>query len=289
MAEYGWEMSRGRSRRQGAPPPGAGRRRHLRRPTPPPGWRYDREYEAGGERYEPWWGGGPGYTGGYGYEYRRHRESGGRRFGYRRTEPPWRSGRRRLRPSEEARGTPEAGWMGDEAWATFTGYDEEYTGGGYEREPRTTRRFRAARYGGEYDERAFAGPEYVERYPDVRYGHTPPDRWPGTGRDLDQLDEAERRMTDDEIRDAVLANMDEDAWIDPDRIEVDVEDGVVTLTGEVDDFMQARYAWDDAWESAGVRGVVNNLTVRTDIPRDEMELPQTAGSERRRGGRRRAG
>ena len=62
---------------------------------------------------------------------------------------------------------------------------------------------------------------------------------------------------------------------------------MVTLTGEVDDFMQARYAWDDAWESAGVRGVVNNLTVRTDVPRDEMDLPQTAGTERRRGGGRR--
>jgi len=286
MAEYGWEMSRGRSRRPGAPPPGAGRR-PLRRRMPPPGWRYDREYEAGGERYEPWWGGGPGFTGGYGYEYRRHRESGGRRIGYRYGEPTWRSGRRRLWPAEEARGMPEEGWMGDEAWATFTGYEQDYMGADYERGPRSTRRFRAVDYGEEYDRRAYAGPEYVERYPDVRYGHTPPDRWPGTGHDLDRMEEAERRMTDDEIRDAVLANMDEDPWIDPDRIEVDVEDGVVTLTGEVDDFMQARYAWDDAWESAGVRGVVNNLTVRTDVPRDEMDLPQTAGTERRREGRRR--
>lgn len=180
---------------------------------------------------------------------------------------------------------PEAGWMGDEAWATFTGYEQEYMGPEFERERRSTRRFRP--YGEEYDQRAFAGPEYLERYPDIPYGPTPPDRWPGTGHDLDHMDEAERRMTDDEIRDAVLANMDEDAWIDPDRIEVDVQEGVVTLTGEVDDFMQARYAWDDAWESAGVRGVVNNLTVRTDVPRDEMDLPQTAGTERRRGGGRR--
>lgn len=289
MAEYGWEMSRGRSRRQGAPPPGAGRRRPaLRRRMPPAGWRYDQEYEAGGERYEPWWGGGPGYTGGYGYEYRTHRESGGRRFGYRRGEPAWRSGRRRLRPTEGGRGMPEAGWMGDEAWSTFTGYDEEYMGTGYEREPgRSTRRFRPA----DYDERAFAGPEYAERYaPDIAYGHTPPDRWPGTGHDLDHLSEAERRMTDDEIREAVLTNLDEDGWIDPNRIDVDVADGVVTLTGEVEDFMEARYAWDDAWESAGVRGVVNNLTVRTDVPRDAMELPQTAGKQgERRGGRRRAG
>src|SRR5690606_9642771 len=76
MVQYGWEFARGRGRRRGAPPPGPGRRRAPSpRREPRPGPRYDREYEAGGERYEPWWGGGPGYTGGYGYEYRTHRES----------------------------------------------------------------------------------------------------------------------------------------------------------------------------------------------------------------------
>src|SRR5690606_41828195 len=118
---------------------------------PPAGGRYAGEHDAGGERYGHWWGGGPGYTGGYGYEYRRHRESGGRRFGYRRGEPSWRSGRRRLRPAEEARGMPEAGWMGDDAWATFTGYEQEYMGPEFERERRSTRRFRP--YGEEYDQR----------------------------------------------------------------------------------------------------------------------------------------
>ena len=47
-------------------------------------------------------------------------------------------------------------------------------------------------------------------------------------------------------------------------LDVEVEDGVVTLRGEVDDFMEARYAWDDAWETEGVRGVINHLTVRVD-------------------------
>jgi hypothetical protein len=62
--------------------------------------------------------------------------------------------------------------------------------------------------------------------------------------------------------------MSEDTWLDPRRIDVQVEDGVVTLTGEVDDYMEARYAWDDAWEADGVRGVINNLTVRTDQPQE---------------------
>ena len=46
---------------------------------------------------------------------------------------------------------------------------------------------------------------------------------------------------------------------------------MVTLKGEVDDYLEARYAWDDAWEAAGVRGVLNQLTVRTDEPHDEHE------------------
>jgi osmotically-inducible protein OsmY len=75
-------------------------------------------------------------------------------------------------------------------------------------------------------------------------------------------------MEDGEVREAVYARMSEDAWLDPRRIDVQVEDGVVTLTGEVDDYMEARYAWDDAWEADGVRGVINNLTVRTDQPQE---------------------
>lgn len=41
--------------------------------------------------------------------------------------------------------------------------------------------------------------------------------------------------------------------------------------------MEARYAWDHAWESPGVGGVINNLTVRTDVPAEDMDLPQTSG------------
>lgn len=111
----------------------------------------------------------------------------------------------------------------------------------------------------------------------MRSGHTPPDRWPDTGHDVDMRPPRERHMSDDDIREAVLENLFQDTWVDPDRIDVEVEDGVVTLTGEVRDFMEARYAWDDAWESAGVRGVINNLTVRTDRPQESMELPQTGG------------
>ena len=69
------------------------------------------------------------------------------------------------------------------------------------------------------------------------------------------------RLADDVIRDAVREYLFKDSFIDPNAIEVAVEDGVVTLRGEVVDFMQARYVWDDAWETPGVRGVINHLTV----------------------------
>ncbi len=84
---------------------------------------------------------------------------------------------------------------------------------------------------------------------------------------------------DEQVRDSVYRRMRADAWLDPERITVRVEDGVVTLTGEVDDFLKARYAWDDAWEAEGVRGVVNNLTVRADQPHTPTHgdvMPQSA-------------
>jgi hypothetical protein len=100
--------------------------------------------------------------------------------------------------------------------------------------------------------------------------------WTGVG--SNQLFEV--GMEDDEIRQAVRENLYQDSHLDADRIEVDVNGGVVTLTGEVDDYLEARYAWDDTWDTPGVRGVVNHLAVRTDLPADENEtVPQSAGGE----------
>lgn len=124
------------------------------------------------------------------------------------------------------------------------GYDGQWGGGGgYAREP-------------------FMPEEAYQRHPEYRQDRQPRD-W-----EAHQGDHGDEHLTDDEVRDAVYGRMSADAWLDPDRIDVQVEDGVVTLTGEVDDFMEARYAWDDAWEADGVRGVVNNLTVRADLPHE---------------------
>jgi len=163
-------------------------------------------------------------------------------------------------------------------------YGSEFTRHAYGRRY-SSPRFQSGRgrYSEEYYGEEFGrGEEYMPRR---RYGHTPSDRWPDTGHDVDHLDREELELSDGEIRDAVLENLFQDSWIDPERIDVDVRDGVVTLTGEVRDFMEARYAWDDAWETAGVRGVINNLTVRADLPSERMEMPQTSSGERTGGGR----
>ncbi len=132
-----------------------------------------------------------------------------------------------------------------------------------------------ARYGGDFDQdlgrpRGRMGNADFGARPDRHYGHTPVDRWPA-----DDPPRPDAPMDDDEVRYSVRENLFQDTFVNPDRIEVEVDRGVVTLRGEVDDFLEARYAWDDAWESPGVRGVINNLTVRTDRASDEMELPQT--------------
>jgi hypothetical protein len=134
------------------------------------------------------------------------------------------------------------------------GYDAGWGGqGGFAREP-------------------FMPDEAYRRHPEYRQ-QPQPREWEAYQHELGE------EPGDDQVRDSVYRRMRADAWLDPERINVQVEDGVVTLTGEVDDFLKARYAWDDAWEADGVRGVVNQLTVRADQPQTTHGdvVPQSAG------------
>ena len=74
------------------------------------------------------------------------------------------------------------------------------------------------------------------------------------------------RMMDEAIRRAVRHALFEDTWLDARNIDVQVENGVVTLRGDVRGHLEARYAWDDAWETEGVRGVVSRIEVREPSP-----------------------
>ena len=120
-----------------------------------------------------------------------------------------------------------------------------------------------AGYDAPYAERPFMPEEAYRRHPEFdgppRHGTG---RWPDGPAGQGGAGFAQA-LEDNDVRQLVRESLYSDSWLDADRIEVEVREGVVTLRGEVGDYMEARYAWDDAWESPGVRGVVNNLTVST--------------------------
>jgi hypothetical protein len=132
-------------------------------------------------------------------------------------------------------------------------------------------------YGRDFANAPFLPPETYRRHPELDRAPGPRgDRW---GR---ELDDTGSELEDGEILRAVLRRLFEDVWVDPERIDVEVEDGVVTLRGEVDDWMEARYAWDDAWETEGVRGVVTRLGVRPPVKEETHGdlLPQSSSGTR---------
>ena len=68
-----------------------------------------------------------------------------------------------------------------------------------------------------------------------------------------------------EIKDDIRNRLVWDSWVDADRFNVDVKNGVVTLTGDVDSIVEKRAAGDDAWDTPGVLDVINNLKVRQPV------------------------
>ena len=68
--------------------------------------------------------------------------------------------------------------------------------------------------------------------------------------------------SDSEILDDVLSTLRIDPWVDETGIQVEVNQGVVRLNGEVDLMNEKRAAGDDAWDTPGVIDVYNNLRVR---------------------------
>jgi osmotically-inducible protein OsmY len=69
-------------------------------------------------------------------------------------------------------------------------------------------------------------------------------------------------VTDADIAGAIRSALEADPQVPADLIQVQVDRGVVTLTGEVDWQYQRSAAENDARRSAGVHDVINRLTVR---------------------------
>jgi osmotically-inducible protein OsmY len=69
------------------------------------------------------------------------------------------------------------------------------------------------------------------------------------------------RREDDAIRGAALQNLIWDAEVPSDSIDVKVQDGWVTLTGDVSFQFQSDAAYEDVSRLYGVAGVTNEITV----------------------------
>ena len=82
--------------------------------------------------------------------------------------------------------------------------------------------------------------------------------------------------TDEEIQQAVLAELKWDARIQPNEIGVSVKDGVVTLTGWVDSFLKKWDAEEAAHRVAGVRAVANDIEIRLATERTDADIAAAA-------------
>lgn len=72
---------------------------------------------------------------------------------------------------------------------------------------------------------------------------------------------------DAEIQEDISNNLALDTAVDASHIGVDVNGGIVTLTGTVSSVREKSAAEDDAWSIPGVLNVHNNLKVQTRKPR----------------------
>ena len=213
-----------------------GRYERLGGPEEPGGGGYDREY-AERPRSRVFHGYGMGYGGGA-LRSRGSYQAGQLRSG--------------LNPRDEFEFEWGEGYVGGRGYGG-TNYDYEH---GYRL---GTRRIAKPESGTERDVAAAAsgrgGAEwrrrgYGELYGPARYGYGPYH---------ERL--RRRRRSDEEIREDVEETLFYDTWVDADRIEVVVEDGVVTLRGTLPSHDEVRYAVDDAWDVDGVRGVRSELQV----------------------------
>ncbi len=72
-----------------------------------------------------------------------------------------------------------------------------------------------------------------------------------------------RRRPDEDLREDVEDALFYDTWVDAEAITVEVDDAIVTLSGELPSYEEIRFATDDAWDVDGVRGVRTKLSIRS--------------------------
>jgi osmotically-inducible protein OsmY len=102
----------------------------------------------------------------------------------------------------------------------------------------------------------------VRRVTDVR----------GIALDLDVRLAAEHHRTDSDIARAALAALRWHAWVPHERLHVQVEDGWVTLSGEVDWYYQLASAEHCIRPLLGVRGITNQVAVKSPVSETDVSM-----------------
>jgi osmotically-inducible protein OsmY len=92
----------------------------------------------------------------------------------------------------------------------------------------------------------------------------------GLALDLDVQLAPEHRRTDSDIARAALAALQWHAWVPHERLHVQVEDGWVTLTGQVGWHYQLASAEQCIRPLLGVRGITNRITVKSPVTESEV-------------------
>ena len=74
------------------------------------------------------------------------------------------------------------------------------------------------------------------------------------------------KRTDKDIAQSAAKVLDWNLWVPSDRVKVKVQDGRVTLSGEVNWFYEKEHAEDAVRHMVGVLGVINSITIKPPVP-----------------------
>jgi len=102
----------------------------------------------------------------------------------------------------------------------------------------------------------------------------------GIAVELEVKPAGEHRRGDAEIAKAALAALRWHSWVPEEHVKVEVEDGWVTLSGEVDWRYQATSAEQCVRPLTGVRGVTNNIGVKPRVSEKDISEEITAALTR---------
>ena len=80
-----------------------------------------------------------------------------------------------------------------------------------------------------------------------------------------------QKRTDVDIAEAVIHALAWDSTVDEKKVRVMVEDGIVTLEGEVEWYLERESAYKAIQKLVGIKRIINNIRVRTKIAPGDVE------------------